>query len=126
MERQTQEERGVTTMAERQREILARLGELAKLDFPQYRSYRTAEGEWIDREPVPEYLEQQELIRRWQELQAIERYFGGCHNRLLVGLRLSAIADGLSCPTRLVNKALQHRIAVSVGGNVQGNLQQSN
>ena len=56
-------------MAEHQREILARLRELAKQDFLQWRNYQTADGEWIDCGPVPEYLEQQELIRRswyWQ------------------------------------------------------------
>lgn len=102
------------TMAEEASEILTRLGELAKLDFPQYRSYRTANGEWIEREPVPEYLEQQELIRRWNELHAFEQYFSRRHNPLLVGLSLNIIANDLSQSPRPLDNMLQYRIAVSV------------
>lgn len=114
MDRQEQDMKCAATMAGQQREILSRLRELAKLDLPQCRSYRTADGKWVDREPVPEYLEQQELIRRWQELHAVEQYFSRCHNPLLVGLRLNAIADGLNRPTSQEKWALQYRIAVSV------------
>ena len=81
------------TLAQEMEDILNRLKELEKLDFPMYRTYRHPDGTWVDREPVPEYLEQEELIRRWRELQAIERYFHSEHNQLLIGLRLQCIAN---------------------------------
>lgn len=56
------------TLAQEQDTILERLRELDKLDFPRYRSYQRADGTWVDRESVPEYLEQEESIRRWWEI----------------------------------------------------------
>ena len=81
------------TLAQEMEDIFNRLKELDKLDFPMYRTYRHPDGTWVDREPVPEYLEREELIRRWQELQAIERYFHSEHNQLLIELRLQCIAN---------------------------------
>ena len=54
------------TLAQEMEDILNRLKELSKLDFPKYRTYKRPDGTWVDREPVPEYLEQEELIRRWR------------------------------------------------------------
>lgn len=81
------------TLAQEMEDIFNRLKELDKLDFPKYRTYKRPDGTWVDREPVPEYLEREELIRRWQELQAIERYFHSEHNQLLTELRLQCIAN---------------------------------
>lgn len=95
------------TLAQEKEDIFARLQVLSKMDFPHYRTYKQADGTWVDREPVPEYLEQEELIRRWNELRAIERFFDPwtTNNPLIVSLRLSAPIEDAS---------LQYRIAKSV------------
>ena len=54
------------TLAQEQEDILDRLKELGKLDFPQYRTYQRPDGTWVDREPVLEYLEQEELPLLWR------------------------------------------------------------
>lgn len=77
------------TMAQEMEDILIRLRELDQLDFPQYRSYKREDGIWVDREPVPEYLEQKELIRRWEKLRLIEQYFHTAHNHMMVSLRFA-------------------------------------
>jgi hypothetical protein len=90
--------------------IIARLGELAKLDYPHKRTYRSPDGNWVT-ENVPEYLEEQSLITRWNELNNYERALapGYCRNRLLVSLRLK-FATGRP----EFDPALAARIAVSV------------
>ena len=45
------------TLAQEMEDIFDRLKELDKLNFPQYRTYQRPDGTWVDREPVPEYLE---------------------------------------------------------------------
>lgn len=81
------------TMAQEMEDILAHLRELEQLDFPQCRTYQHADGTWVDREPVSEYLEQKKLISRWQEIHAFERYFHTAHNPLMISLRLWCIAN---------------------------------
>ena len=110
-----------STMAQEMESILARLRELEKLDFPQYRSYRRPDGVWVDREPVPEYLEQEELIRRWRELQEIERYFCSGHNPLLISLRLRCISNNLADEPAALDIPLLIRIALSVYRNTAVN-----
>lgn len=86
------------TLAQEYDAILERLWELNKLDFPQYRSYQRTDGTWVDREPVPEYLEQEELIRRWREIRKIEEYFHSEHNPLIISLRLTADTKSMDIP----------------------------
>lgn len=102
------------TLAQEMEDIFDRLNELGKLDFPQYRSYRRPDGTWADREPVPEYLEQEELIRRWQEIQKIERYFHSEHNGLLISLRLWCVANDLADDPAPMDIPLLYRIAATV------------
>ena len=80
--------------------IMTRLKELAKLDYPHKRTYRAPGGNWIT-EDVPEYLEKQSLIARWYELQDYERALdtGYCRNHLLVSLRLEFITGKKYDPT---------------------------
>jgi hypothetical protein len=93
--------------------IIERLKELGKMDYPQKRSYKMADGGWVT-EDVPEYLEEQSLIARWNELQAYERALapGYCRNRLMISLRLDLIASDLSKES--YDSTLASRIAVSV------------
>lgn len=100
-----------STMAQEMEHILARLRELEKMSFPQVRSYRRADGVEVDREPVPEYLEQEQLIRRWRELRKVEQYFHAEHNHLLISLRLWCIGRDPESP---IDIPLQRRIAISV------------
>ena len=102
------------TMAQEMEDILARLRELEQLDFPQYRTYQRADGTWVDREPVPEYLEQKELISRWQEIHAFEQYFHTAHNPLMISLRLWCIANDLRDEPEPMDVPLLARIAKSV------------
>lgn len=102
------------TLAQEQEDIFDRLKELGKLDFPQYRTYQRPDGTWVDREPVPEYLEQEALIRRWRELQRIEQYFHREHNHLLVSLRLRCIANSLKDEPEPMDIPLLTRIAMMV------------
>ena len=102
------------TMAQEMEDILIRLRELDQLDFPQYRSYKHEDGSWVDREPVPEYLEQKELIRRWEELRLIEQYFHTAHNHMMVSLRLWCIANDLQDEPEPMDVSLLSRIAISV------------
>ena len=102
------------TLAQEQDAILERLRELDKLDVPRYRSYQRADGTWVDREPVPEYLEQEGLIRRWWEIREIERYFHSAHNPLMISLRLIGDAKSMDIP-------LLTRIAISVYQNAAAN-----
>jgi len=105
---------GQSTMAQEAERILERLKELEQLDFPQYRSYRRSDGTWADREPVPEYLEQQELIRRWRELHALQQALEQCRNPLLISLHLWSIANSLSEAPAAMDIPLLSRIAISV------------
>lgn len=102
------------TLAQEMEDIFDRLKELDKLDFPQYRSYQRPDGTWVDREPIPEYLEREKLIRRWQEIQKIERYFHSEHNDLLISFRLWRIANDLSDNPEPMNIPLMLRIVTSV------------
>lgn len=100
-----------TTMAQDMEQLLVRLRELGKIDFPQYRSYRREDGTEVDHSPTPEHLERAELIRRWWELREIEQYFHMEHNHLLISLRLQGIAHKSE---DLIDFPLQWRIATSV------------
>lgn len=102
------------TMAQEMEDIFARLRELGQLDFPQYRSYQRAEGSWVDREPVLEYLEQKALLSRWREIHAFEQYFHTAHNPLMVSLRLWCIANDLLDEPEPMDVPLLSRIAQSV------------
>ena len=102
------------TLAQEMEDIFDRLKELDKLDFPQYRSYQRPDGTWVDREPIPEYLEQEELIRRWWEIKKIEQYFHREHNGLLISLRLWCITNNLKDDPEPMNVPLLARIATTV------------
>lgn len=102
------------TMAQEMEDILARLRELEQLDFPQYRTYRRADGTWVEREPAAEYLEQKELISRWQEIHAFEQYFHTAHNPLMISLRLWCITNNLLDEPEPMDVSLLARIAQSV------------
>lgn len=102
------------TMAQEMKDILIRLRELDQLDFPQYQSYKREDGIWVDRELVPEYLEQKELIRRWEKLRLIEQYFHTAHNHMMVSLRLWCIANDLQDEPEPMDVSLLSRIAISV------------
>ena len=91
-------------------EIYARLRELGKKNFPQYRSYQKLDGTWVECEETPEYLEQEALIYRAKEPDALERYFSMQRNPLLISMKLGLIAQPLS-ETAI---RLQTRIAQSV------------
>lgn len=112
---------GSNTMAQEMERIFARLRELGKSDFPHCRSYRRPDGTWADREPTQEYLEQEELIRKWRELQKIGRYFHAEHNPLLISLRLNCIADSLVDDPAVMDIPLLTRIALSVYRNADVN-----
>jgi len=89
-------------------EILGRLGKLAKLTYPQTRSYRKLNGEWIDRESTPEYLEEQELIAQWKVLYEYELCLTGDHgsgmsHRLCEDAVLRT-TDGCSLKVRVVER----------------------
>lgn len=102
------------TLAQEQEDIFNRLKELGKMEFPQYRTYQRPDGTWVDREPVPEYLEQKELIRRWWEIQKIAQYFHMEHNQLLITLRLRRIANSLKDEPEQMDIPLLSRIAMTV------------
>lgn len=102
------------TLAQEREDILNRLKELSGQDFPQYRTYRRPDGTWVDREPVPEHQEQEELIRRWREIRKIEQYFHKEHNELLISLRLWCIANGLKDKPEPMDIPLLFRIAAAV------------
>lgn len=102
------------TLAQEREDIFDRLKELSKMHFPRYRTYRRPDGTWVDREPVPEYLEQETLIRRWQELQRIEQYFHMEHNSLLISFRLQYIANSLKDEPEPMDIPLLTRIATTV------------
>lgn len=102
------------TLAQEQEDIFNRLKELGKMEFPQYRTYQRPDGTWVDREPVPEYLEQKELIRRWWEIQKVEQYFHMEHNQLMISLRLWCIANSLKDEAEPMDIPLLSRIAMTV------------
>ncbi len=104
------------TMAQEMEDILVRLRELERMDFPQYRTYKRSDGTWVDHEPVPEYLEQKELIRRYEELLAIKRYFDtfNTYNPLMVSVRLLDIENNLKDAPDQIDLFLLSRIARSV------------
>lgn len=93
--------------------ILIRLKELDKMGYPHYRTTYLPEGGAVTAE-VPEYLEEQSLIARWNSLQEYERALdcNFCKNRLLVSLRL----DTLSCShkSEMYDPAVAYCIAISV------------
>jgi hypothetical protein len=93
--------------------IMKRLKELGKLDYPHKRTYQTPDNGWVT-EDVPEYLEEQSLITRWYELQNYERALdsGYCRNHLMVSLRLSSLLADLAGVE--YDTAIAARIAVSV------------
>lgn len=94
--------------------IWAGLENLTEMAFPQFRSYRTPDGRWVDREPVSEYIEQDQLQKIWRQIMEYENWFNRCHNPLLISLRLDALHNDLKeCPDS-VDMALLHRIAISV------------
>ena len=89
--------------------IMERLRELGKLDYP-YKRTRYIPGGGTITEDVPEYLEEQELIRRWYELRKYEMALDPfhCKNHLLISLRI-----GFSVKAEY-NPELAARIAISV------------
>ena len=90
--------------------IEQRLRELAKLDYPQYRSRYMPDGS-LETKITAEYLEEQSLISRWNELQKYERSFVK-RNPLLISLDLDLILTGLQ--KRQYDPSIAGRIAVSV------------
>lgn len=109
-----QEANQVRTMADEMNAILSRLQELDKMDFPRFRTYKKPDGTWVDRELVPEYLEQAELTRKVGEILDLERYFHREHNPLLVSLRLECLANTEGHP---MDVPLLARIARAVYSN---------
>ena len=94
-------------------DIMTRLEELGKLRFPQYRTHYTQDGVFVT-EAVPEYLEQEELIKRWYQLQDYERALEPSyqHNRLLISLNISLAVSGYANAS--YDPTVAARIAVSV------------
>lgn len=95
-------------------QVWTRLEELSKLDIPQFRTYRNSDGTWTDREPVPEYIEREELCRICLEIRAYENWFSRCHNKLLISLRLNELCDELQEYPPQADRDLLYRIADSV------------
>ena len=89
--------------------IMERLRELGKMDYPHKRT-RYIPGGGAITEDVPEYLEEQALIKRWYELQKYERALDPsyCRNSLLISLRLSFVIKAEFDPK------IAARIAISV------------
>lgn len=102
--------------------ILARLKELGRMDFPQYRSYRRPDGTWVDREAVPEYQEQEKLIQQWRQLQALERRLAPHPSHLLVSLRLEQLYNSLLDEPQPMDPTLLWNIAVSVSRNAPASI----
>lgn len=102
--------------------ILARLKELGRNDFPQYRSYRRPDGTWVDREAVPEYQEQEKLIQQWRQLQALERRLAPHPSHLLVSLRLEQLYNSLLDEPQPMDPTLLWHIAVSVSRNAPASI----
>lgn len=102
--------------------ILARLKELGRMDFPQYRSYRRPDGTWVDREAVPEYQEQKKLIQQWRQLQALERRLAPHPSRPLVSLRLEQLYNSLLDEPQPMDPTLLWHIAVSVSRNAPASI----
>ena len=90
--------------------IMTRLEELGKLNPPKRRTHYTLDGPVT--EDVPEYYEQEELIRRWYELQRYKRAIDPAyhHNRLIVALNLEFVVSGVAD----FDPTVAARIAVSV------------
>lgn len=102
------------TLEEYKARIWARLKELSKMEFPQFRTCMKPDGTWAEREPVPEYIEEERLQQIWWQIMAYENWFNSCHNHLLISLRLNALANDLKDQPDPIDMALLHRIAHSV------------
>ncbi len=105
------------SISDEMKRILARLTALSQMDIPQYRSYRRPDGSWADREPVPEYREREELIRRWHELHALELALAPHPSRLLTSLRLERLHNSLLDDPLPMERAVRGRFAASVSRN---------
>lgn len=80
------------TLYELREDILARLKELSRIDFPKYRTYKRPDGTWVEYEMTPEYKEQERLIKKFNEIQEVEHYFFGKRkNELSIALEQWAI-----------------------------------
>lgn len=79
------------TLYELREDILTRLRELSCINFPKYRTYKRPDGTWVEHEMTPEYIEQEELIRRFNEIQKVEHYFGKRKNALSISVDQWAI-----------------------------------
>lgn len=101
---------------------LARLKELGRMDFPQYRFCRRPDGTWVDREAVPEYQEQEKLIQQWRQLQALERRLAPHPSHLLVSLRLEQLYNSLLDEPQPMDPTLLWHIAVSVSRNAPASI----
>jgi len=102
------------TLSAYKHKIWNRLAELSSWEFPQFRSYRNADGTRTEREPVPEYAEREELIKTWNEIMSYENWFTLRHNPLLISLALWQTANILREPPEPMDVELQARIAISV------------
>lgn len=93
--------------------IWNRIGVLSRTQYPHYRTHYLPDGSFVTEE-VPEYLEQQSLIARWNSLHRYEEALAGtkCKNELLVSIKLDLLADGLA--GEKYDPAVAHRIAISV------------
>ena len=112
------------SLSEYKEEITKRLHTLAALSFPQFRSYRKPDGTWVDKEPVPEHIECEDLCRIWYEITDFENWFHREKNRLIISLRLRIIGDALEAETVPIDLNLQARIAQSVYTNAPAQLVQ--
>ena len=93
--------------------IMARLTELNKMDYPHKRSHYASDGQLIT-EDVLEYLEEKKLLARWNNLRDYDRALSSekCKNGLLVSLRLDLLAESLK--GRSYDPTTAARIAISV------------
>lgn len=105
------------TMVEEMEEISARLRELSGLDYPHYRTFQRPDGTWVERQPTPEHMEEEELIRRFWELDAVRRALELHQNPLIISLHLQVLSDSLEDVEPPTDLNLSARIAQSVYNN---------
>lgn len=100
------------TLYEELESINKRLKELSEMNYPNYRSGYNADGIWVDMEPVPEYLEETDLIGRARELYHAKELLaqGRRRNPLMISLLIWLMSEPLDEEAI----KLQTRIAQSV------------
>lgn len=105
------------TMVEEMEEISARLRELSGLHYPHYRTFQRPDGTWVERQPTPEHMEEEELIRRFWELDAVRRAMEPHRNPLMISLHLQMLSDNLKGVKPPTDLEILMKIAQSVYSN---------